>query len=228
MPVLKEWKLNINVDEVLRAQGADPAVMRSRHPALAAVAERALAEGLPLIEPTLAYRRLRVKSVQHGRLLMVGGGVLSGKLILQNLAPAEEVVVMLGTIGGLLEQYAAAMLAADPVYGLALDSLGSVAIENLVVAACSYFGAGAAERNLHTTIPLNPGLEGWPVDKGQAQIFALLDPAEAGIQLTSAGMMIPQKSLSVVIGVGENVGQGGRVCDYCGMRNTCRYQDEYA
>lgn len=228
MPVLTAWDLKIDVDQIIAAQGADPAVLRARSPNLVAVAERALAEGMPLIEPVVAYRELRVKKVSHERLLLSGDGLLTGKTIGQVLATAEKVVIMVCSIGSLLENFSSAVLPSDPVYGLALDSLGSAAIEALVIAACSYFGEQAAAQGMQATIPLNPGLEGWPVDRGQKEIFALVDPAEAGITLTSSGMMIPQKSLSSVIGLGEEVGSEGRVCDYCSLRATCRYQDQYA
>lgn len=228
MPLLNDVDLNnIDIDQILRSQAADPAEIRERSPRLVEIAQRALDEGLPLIEPHVAYRELRVKSLNHERLLLSGGGTLTGKLIAKQLGPAREVVVMVCTIGELLEKYASAVLPVDPSFGLALDALGSAAIENLVVAACAYFGTQAKSRDMQATIPLNPGMQGWPVDRGQQQIFALIDPAEAGVRLTSSGMMIPQKSLSLVIGFGEDVGEGGRICDYCSIRNNCRYQETY-
>ncbi|MGE5223177.1 MAG: hypothetical protein ACM3PY_12125 [Omnitrophica WOR_2 bacterium] len=227
MPLLTDLDLQIDIDQILRSQAADPAVVRERNPKLVEIAQRALDEGFPLIEPRITYRELKVQSVQHERLRLSGGGMLAGKLIARQLGFAQEVVVMVGTIGELLEKYASAVLPADPSFGLALDALGSVAIENLVVAACSCFGDQAKARDLQATIPLNPGMEGWPVDRGQEQIFSLIDPAEAGVHVTSSGMMIPQKSLSLVIGFGEEVGESGRICDYCGMRNHCRYQETY-
>ncbi len=228
MPVLKEWNIQIDVDRILTAQGADPAVIRARNPNLVAVTERALAEGLPLIEPVVAYRQLKIKKVNHERLILSEDGTLSGKTIGRVLAPAQQVVVMVCTIGSLLENFSSAVLPTDPVYGLALDSLGSAAVETLVVSACAYFGNQAAALGMQATIPLNPGMEGWPAERGQMEIFKLLDPAEAGVRLTPSGMMIPQKSLSLVIGLGEEVGSQGRVCDYCSLRATCRYQDQYA
>lgn len=39
--------------------------------------------------------------------------------------------------------------------------------------------------------------------------------------------MIPQKSLTMVLGVGAEMKSSARTCDYCTMRETCRYQDHY-
>lgn len=228
MHLRNDFQLNLTLDKVLRGQGADPQIIRQRSPSLVRIAERALKEGLPLIEPVVVYRRLKVKSIDHQRMTLTEGGYLSGKLIVQQLAPAREVVVMLCTIGRALEAYSSAVLPVDPSLGLALDGLGSAAIDALVVEACTRIGEEAAEEGLQASIPLNPGMEGWDLEQGQRQIFSLVDPTEAGIRLTPGGMMFPQKSTSLVIGLGEEIGTGGRPCDYCSMRNTCRYQDQYA
>jgi hypothetical protein len=135
---------------------------------------------------------------------------------------------MVGTIGSGLETLSSSMLQSDPALGLALDGLGSSAVEALVEAACGRFAHEAEADGLKAGIPLNPGIETWPLEKGQVQIFALIDPAQIGIEVTSAGMMYPQKSLSAVIGIGEEIDPAGRVCDFCSLRDTCRYQDQYA
>jgi len=228
MHLRTDFELKLDLDKVLRGQGADPQMIRQRSPALVKVAERALREGLPLIEPVVVYRKLKVKSINHQRMALADGGSLSGKLIIQQLAPAREVVVMLCTIGRALEAYSAAVLRTDPSFGLALDGLGSAAIDSLVVEACTSIGEEAAVNGMQATIPLNPGMEGWDLEAGQSQVFKLIDPSQAGIQVTAGGMMFPQKSTSLVIGIGEDISAGGRPCDYCSMRNTCRYQDQYA
>ena len=68
---------------------------------------------------------------------------------------------------------------------------------------------------------------GWEVDPGQRQVFALLDAAQVGVRLTSSYMMSPNKSLTLVLGMGENLTTQGRTCDYCSLKETCRYQDHY-
>ena len=51
---MKKWQvedLNITVDSVLRGQGADPDIIRTRSPRLIDIAEGALAEALDLLDP---------------------------------------------------------------------------------------------------------------------------------------------------------------------------------
>ena len=72
-------------------------------------------------------------------------------------------------------------------------------------------------------IPLNPGMIGWPLLEGQQQIFALVDTRSIGVSLHDSGLMEPVKSISLVVGLGRELGQAGRPCDYCAMHALCRY-----
>ena len=224
MPILQGFELSLVADDVLRAQGGEPAMIRSRSPFLVEVAERALAEGVPLLRPAVLYRQLPVKSLTHERLALAGGGVLSGPLIGQHLASVSQVVVIVCTVGQELEKRASEVMAPAPQYGPALDGLGSAAVEALAAATCYYFETYAESKGLKTTIPLGPGMVGCQVYEGQHQILSLLNPEEIGVKLMPSGMMFPRKSLSLVIGLGADVSDGGSTCDYCSMRETCRYR----
>ena len=66
---------------------------------------------------------------------------------------------------------------------------------------------------------------GWSVEEGQRQLFDLLDASAIGVELTEGDIMLPLKSLSMVIGLGGDLGVKGRTCDYCTMRDVCRFQN---
>lgn len=226
--VVRDWQLDIDVDMVLRGQGADPVVLRQRKPRLVAIAERAVAEGRALIEPAVVYRTVRVESLTHERLMLSGGAHLSGVLLAQHLAPAQFVTLIVCTLGPALEQRVSALLRDDASFGLALDGFGSVAAEALGVAICSRLEAQAKQAGQYTSIPLSPGMIGWPVDVGQRQLFSQLDTAPIGVTLNDSAQMTPHKSTSMVLGVGSSPFSEGRACDFCALRGTCRYQDHYA
>lgn len=116
----------------------------------------------------------------------------------------------------------------DPAYALALDSYGTLAVEALAAAACRVLERVAARRGVSTSMPLSPGLNGWPLADGQRQVFALLGTRPAGITLTSSSQMLPRKSTTLVIGLGSGLTQQGRPCDYCSLQPSCRYQEHYA
>ena len=228
MAIYRDWDLALDVEQVLSGQGIDAATARTRRPALVEAARWALAEGLPLLEPVVQAETYRVDTIRHARVQFVGGGSLSGPLVSQHLAGAERVTLILCTLGSQMETVAGEVLRSDPVLGLALDGLGSAAIEALAAQACSRFESNALAEGLNSSIPLSPGMLGWPVDTGQRQIFQLLDAAAVGVRLTSGDMMIPVKSLTQVLGFGPGLAPQGRTCDFCSLKDTCRYQEHYA
>jgi hypothetical protein len=159
---------------------------------------------------------------------LTGNVELRGSLLQEHLAAAKRVVVALCTIGERLENEVSNAMATDPPYGLALDGYGSAAVEVLANAACKHFEQESEIEGLQTTIPLSPGMVGWPLEDGQAQIFSILDASSIGVSLAPSSIMRPKKTLSFVVGEGHDLATGETACAYCNMRDTCRYQDHYA
>jgi hypothetical protein len=228
MELHQKLELVFDVDAVLRGQGADAALLRARRPRLVTVAEKARQQGLSFLQPTVEYKVFEAEGVQHERLLLQDGRTIRSRLIARHLAAASRLIVILATIGVRLEEHVSKIWEEDMVYALAMDGVGSAAVEALANAACQYFEQQAAEEGLQVSIPLSPGMVDWPVEDGQPQIFDLLGEAGKSVQLTSSYIMVPKKSLTMVIGVGKDMSSTGRTCDYCSMRATCRYQDHYS
>jgi hypothetical protein len=227
MELQKNLDLIFDVDAVLRGQGADASILRLRRPSLVKVAEEAMQESLSLLHPRVVYQDLSVEGLQHERLLLEGGRKLESKLIAQHLAGSSRVIVMLATIGEELEQRVTRIWDDNMVYALALDGAGSAAVEALANAACRSFEKQAVNSGLQASVPLSPGMIDWSVSDGQPQIFQLLGESGALVQLTPSCIMVPKKSLTMVMGFGLNLKSSGTTCDFCTMRKTCRYQDHY-
>lgn len=222
--ILTDWELALDTDAVLRGQGADPALLRSRKPRLFDIAVQALEQARPLIQPQVLFESYPVESVLHARLRLSGGRELKSETLAQHLGSAQEVLAVICTIGSELEGLANQVMETEMVYGLALYGAGSAAVEALANAACQRFEAEAAERGWYTTIPLSPGMIGWSVAEGQPQIFSLLDASQIGVHLTDSAIMLPMKSLSLVLGLGPEMNQAGTTCDVCALAEVCKYQ----
>ena len=226
MPVLNDWELALDADKVLWGQGADPARVRARRPKLVALAEAAIEEGRTYLAPKVIYRRVAVSELRHERLLLADGGVLQGPLIAGHLAAASEVIVAVCTVGDEVAGIISERFQTDPVGALALEGVAGAAAEARAEAACRRFDALALADGLRTSIPLNPGMAGWPLEEGQPQIFNLIDATEIGVTLDRGTyLMQPLKSLSLVIGLGRDLNPTGQTCDFCSMRETCRYKE---
>ncbi len=227
---MRKWKisdLNITIDSILRGQGADPDIIRSRSPRLVATAEKALEAATKLLEPEVLVKEYKVTGFRHDSLELEDGKKISGPLVTGHLVGASYISVAVCTVGSKIDAYASEVMDDDIVLGLAIDGVGSAAVESLANAVCKEIELEAADKGFQTTIPLSPGMIGWDVEVGQPLIFELMDPAKIGIELTPYHLMVPRKSLSMLIGVGPGINSGERICDYCTMRETCRYQDHY-
>jgi hypothetical protein len=209
---------------VLRGQGADPAVIRARQPRLVELAERAVQEGRTLIAPAAVYRFAPIEAVQHERLILTAGVPLTGPLIAQQLYPARYLALIVCTLGTAIDDRLALLMSHDPAYALALDGYGSAAAEALGTEICARMEQDAARSGHCTSVPLSPGMTGWPVEVGQPQIFSNLDAAAIGVTLNGSALMIPRKSISLVLGFAPTPFDVGTPCDFCALRHTCRYQ----
>jgi cobalamin-dependent methionine synthase I len=73
---------------------------------------------------------------------------------------------------------------------------------------------------------LAPGqLSGWAVAE-QHELARLLDLGAIGVQVTESGMLVPQKSASLMVGMGPEY-ESAEVrspCEYCDLGDTCRYR----
>jgi hypothetical protein len=234
MPILNHWEFQLTPDEVLRSQGADPEAIKLRRPSLVKITEEALTKGVPMLRPQVLYEKYTVSGLAHERLELDTGPSnskkphLSGKLIAQHLARSQEIIIMVCTIGSLLDEMVTSLFKVDPSLAVAMDGVGSAAVESLAIQACNYFEDHAKSEGLNTTMPLNPGMVGWPVEQGQPEIFTLLDSEEIQVTLNESCMMTPNKSLSMVLGVGKDVSTVGTSCDYCSLKGFCKYQNHYA
>jgi len=228
MELQENLDLIYDVDAVLRGQGADAAILRARRPGLVKVAEKAMQESFSLLLPKVIYQEYEVEGVLHERILLQGERKIDSKLLAQHLGGASRLIVILATIGEKLEEQVSKIWDADMVYALALDGAGSASVEALANAACLYFEKQAEQEKLEASIPFSPGMVDWSVRDGQPQIFNLLGEEGSIVNLTPSCIMIPQKSLTMIMGIGANLKSAGRACDFCSMRETCRYQDHYA
>ena len=222
--ILRDIPLDIDVDMVLREQGADPALIRARKPRLVELAERAVQEGAALIESAVVYRFVSVEAMRHERLILAEGVPLTGSLIAQQLSPARYLALIVCTLGAAIDRRIAALMPHDPAYALALDGYGSAAAEALGTEVCARMEQDAARSAHCTSVPISPGMVGWSVEVGQPQIFSNLDTAAIDVTLNDSALMIPRKSVSLVLGFAPTPFAANTPCDFCALRHTCRYQ----
>jgi len=226
MPVIHDIPLKIDVNEVLRQVGiARDADLRPKMESL--IAELlASDEADCLLAPAIAYELHAITEIHSDRLCIDNSWTIQGSLLSSALAQASDLAVVFCTIGPDLENEKAKCKAKKNLMrALLLDSFGSAAIDILAVEAYHLIRDIAASRGHAASSPISPGMQGFSITE-QWRMAKLAPIKEIGLQLTSSGMMKPQKSLSMIIGFGEEMPTWSRAeaCARCNLAKSCRYR----
>lgn len=220
MVIITDIRPALDVEHVLKGQGIDPARARPR---LVTVAQGALDEARPLLDPIALYTILPVRDFHHQTVVLDGGATFEGPLVARALAGATEAALAVCTIGSALEEQVGALFATDSVRAMALDGAGTAAVGEVTRLIVARICDEASARELGTGMRANPGQEGWPIEQ-QRVFFDLVPAEEIGVQLTKSCLMLPRKSVSVVVGLGPEMRPDAVTCDFCSKRERCPWR----
>lgn len=223
MPVLKDFAFTLDPVQAAKRRGGRLAKLIER-PAWRQMYEPAIAEARELIWPAVAYAVHPVAGAEVERLKIADGHALESAVVAQIFGGAPEVALAIFTIGPLLEERVASYQAAgDYPAGIALDLIGSIAVNEVGQVAYSVLEDLAASRGVRASIPLNPGTTHWPIS-GNHVLVELVPAAEIGVEVLESGLLRPFKSISYAVALGKDVltPDQGSSCDYCETRDLCR------
>lgn len=226
MPVIRDTPLTLDMERVLRCQGIGEHSNLQRQSTDLLAELLAIVNDSHLLEPAITYELHPITKIQHNQLHLENGAVLHGTLLPSLLTSATVLAVAVCTIGPRLEEKVAYYFASnEPFRGLMLDGIGSAAVEALSQEACRFVEREAASYGYRASGPLNPGVPGWPISD-QWHLFQLAPAEQIGIRLTSLAVMVPQKSISMVIGLGAELPawKQGEACSRCNLKETCPYK----
>ena len=141
------------------------------------------------------------------------------------LTDCDQVILMAATLGMEAETLLRRTQAKDMAMALILDAAAGAAVENVCDNFCADLAAAFAPRFL--TERFSPGYGDLPLGQ-QEDLFRLLDISRRiGVSLTESGLMLPQKSVTALIGVSDRP-QSRRVrgCDGCALSADCAYRKD--
>ncbi|MBA7465992.1 hypothetical protein ES707_01164 [subsurface metagenome] len=226
MPVIRDITLSLKTREVLRWEGVRrhseirPEIKDLTLELLASVKQA------HLLEPAVAYEYYPVSGMSPSQILLEGDKAIHGPLLPAIFPEAKELAAVVGTIGPKLEEQVTAYFNRDePLRGVLLDGIGSAAVDSLTQEVCKSITSEALSRGYQVSSPISPGMPGLPITE-QWQLLKMVPAREIGVSLTSAGIMVPRKSASMVIGIGPQMTRWTRaeVCAHCSLRKTCPYR----
>ena len=226
MPVIRDIPLSLKTREVLRRQGLGGGA--KVRPEIKILIREILAslKKARLLEPAVAYEYYMVRSMTGSQISLEGDKAIHGPLLPAVFPEAKELAVLLCTIGPRLEGQAADYFnQGEPLRGTLLDGIGSAAVDSLTEEVCKFIAEEASSRGYEASSPISPGMPGLPITE-QWQLLKLVPAGEIGVSLTSSGIMVPRKSVSMVMGIGPKMAKWTRaeVCARCSLRETCHYK----
>jgi hypothetical protein len=226
MPVIRDIPLSLKTKEVLRREGfrahsrVRPQIKNLILELLASVKKA------HLLAPATAYEIYPITGMSQGQLSLKGNMVVHSPLLPSLLPGAKELAAVVCTIGPKLEKQVTNYFnQGEPLRGVLLDGIGSAAVDSLSQEACKFIDGEALSHGYQASSPISPGMPGLAITE-QRQLLKMVPAREIGVSLTSAGIMVPRKSASMVIGVGSQMPTWTRaeVCARCRLKKTCPYR----
>ena len=227
MPVIRDIPLSLKyTEEILRRQGLGRgAKVRTEIKSLISELLASIKKG-HLLEPAVAYEHYPVTGIGPDQVSLEGNKAIHGPLLPATFPEAKELTVLVGTIGPKLEaQVTTFSKSGAALRGMILDGIGTAAVDMLVPEALRFIAAEVSSRGYEISSPVNPGMPGFPITE-QWNLLELVNVQEIGVSLSHSGILVPRKSVSMVIGIGPKMTRWtqAEVCARCSLRETCLYR----
>ena len=151
-----------------------------------------------------------------------------GKIITSAVREADHFVIFVATAGKGFDTWNRSIQEDDNmVHAFFADSLGSVVAEACVAVMQQRIEREMTELGLFISNSYSPGYCDWPLIE-QRKLFAFFPEQFCGVTLTESCLMVPIKSVSGIIGIGQNVKKRLYSCDVCTMTTCVKNRKKYA
>jgi hypothetical protein len=145
------------------------------------------------------------------------------KIVYGQLKSSDSVAVFICTAGeeiGIRSKVS--MKEGDLLKGYIYDIFGSVVVDAAADLMQRELEKSVTVAGKKITNRYNPGYCGWSVVE-QHKLFQLVPGNYCGVKLTHSALMDPVKSMSGIIGIGENVKMNPYTCRLCELKD-CTYR----
>jgi len=141
------------------------------------------------------------------RSFIEGSHVFKSRIVAQLLVRCRKVAIFTLTIGPQLEEVVAHLAEEGLVLKASvLDAIGSNAAEKVAQMVTDSISADVRDQKLCISRRFSPGYCDWDVSE-QTVIFNAMSGQSVGVSLTESHLMLPRKSISGIIGIGDEQSQ---------------------
>lgn len=138
-----------------------------------------------------------------------------GRTVAKELRNSTSIALFICTAGEAISHRSQELSKGDhPVLGYVFDILGSMIVEAATDLLHQEIKLIALKKGMSITNRYSPGYCKWSV-ADQHKLFSFFPPKCCGISLTDSSLMYPVKSVSGIIGLGEEVKFREYTCDLC-------------
>jgi hypothetical protein len=146
----------------------------------------------------------------------------TGKTVFQMLKKSENLCFFLCTAGkGMTEWSRNLFKDGDFLKGYLVDMAGSLIVDLATDKLSEIIEMETAGKGLSFSNRYSPGYCEWDVSE-QQKLFSFFPDNSCGVSLSSSSLMIPEKSISGMIGAGKNIKKIAYTCSLCEMKD-CIY-----
>jgi len=224
--VLTDLRLAVTVEEITSSWGPRKARLASAR-MLALISELlAQIEESNWIQPKISFEVCPIVSTGPGWLELRGATRLISRTLVHHLPGALQLGTGVCTIGDVIEnRVREGFAASDRLRAVILDEIGTLALFRLSEKLEEMIREEAGHRGLEASGVLSPGEDGLEISLQEA-ICDLASSSKIGVFHTSSGMLVPRKSISMVVGLGTRMPKWSRGdrCARCGARERCPHR----
>lgn len=149
----------------------------------------------------------------------------TGQIIAKRLRKSHTFAFFVATIGPRPEQWARELMEGpESVKGYMVDAIASCLVEGTANWLEARLEEIVQPLGWKVTNRYSPGHCGWSVAQ-QHELFSFLPEHFCGIHLTPTALMVPIKSVSGVIGLGESVKREEYQCSLCDVEDCYRREE---
>jgi uncharacterized protein YqkB len=154
-----------------------------------------------LVTPLLSYQIKEIDSISKGTVYLENGIELKSPKLSKVMEHCEDAICFIATIGNGVEKEIARLTNEERLFdAYILESMGSMAVENMVDSFCQDMEIKYNAQDKGITLRFSPGYCDWPVAE-QKKLFRIVDSGHINVTLTDSCLMHPRKSISGVFGI---------------------------
>jgi len=193
--------IKIDKDKILNSIGYDGGTMPSSR--IDSLVDDYIENYHDFIAPSYSHTIRDIKSVIGNRVNTSDSIILESHKVARLMERCVKVAFFACTIGKYLEELAAYLADKGLVLqATVLDAIGSGTVEKLAARVEQNIREDASRDGLAVSRRFSPGYCDWDVSQ-QEMVFRALGNDVPGITLNESMLMVPQKSVSGIIGIGR-------------------------